>query len=96
MAETLEKELDNMEEVTEGSDPITKSAKPAMPMDTSKAGSAKKVVDVEGPLGASEEGAKGTKNAGASASGSVKYEGDKSIKTKPSAASAKICLLLHI
>ena len=90
MAETLEKELDNMEEVTEGSDPITKSAKPAMPMDTSKAGSAKKVVDVEGPLGASEEGAKGTKNAGASASGSVKYEGDKSIKTKPSAASAKM------
>ena len=61
-----------------------------MPMDTSKAGSAKKVVDVEGPLGASEEGAKGTKNAGASASGSVKYEGDKSIKTKPSAASAKM------
>ena len=90
MAETLEKELDNMEEVTEGSDPITKSAKPAMPMDTSKAGSAKKVVDVEGPLGASEEGAKGTKNAGASASGSVKYEGDKSIKTKPSAASASM------
>ena len=90
MAETLDKELDNMEEVTEGSDPITKSAKPAMPMDTSKAGSAKKVVDVEGPLGASEEGAKGTKNAGASASGSVKYEGDKSIKTKPSAASAKM------
>ena len=90
MAETLEKELDNMEEVTEGSDPITKSAKPPMPMDTSKAGSAKKVVDVEGPLNASQEGAKGTKNAGASASGSVKYEGDKSIKTKPSAASAKM------
>ena len=90
MAETLEKELDNMEEVTEGSDPITKSAKPAMPMDTSKAGSAKKVVDVEGPLGASEEGAKGTKNAGASASSAVKYEGDKSIKTKPSLASAKM------
>ena len=42
MAETLEKELDNMEEVTEGSDPITKSAKPPMPMDTSKAGSARK------------------------------------------------------
>ena len=90
MAETLEKELDNMEEVTEGSDPITKSAKPPMPMDTSKAGSAKKVVDVEGPVGASIEGAKGTKNAGASASSAVKYEGDKSIKTKPSLASAKM------
>ena len=74
MAETLEIELDNMEEVTEGSDPITKSAKPPMPMDTSKAGSAKKVVDVEGPVGASIEGAKGTKNAGASASSAVKYE----------------------
>ena len=50
-----------MEEVTEGSDPITKSAKPPMPMDTSKAGSAKKVVDVEGPVGASIEVAKGTR-----------------------------------
>ena len=44
MAETLDKELDNMEQVDEGSDPITKNAKPAMPMDSSKAGSAKKVV----------------------------------------------------
>ena len=90
MAETLEKELDNMEEVTEGSDPITKSAKPPMKMDTSKAGSAKKVVDVEGPLGASEEGAKGTKNAGASAAAAVSVEGDKSLKTKPSLASSKM------
>ena len=46
MAETLDKELDNMEEVTEGSDPITKNAKPAMPMDTSKSTDSKKVVNV--------------------------------------------------
>ena len=63
MAETLDKELDNMEEVTEGSNPVTKNAKPGDPIDTSKAGGVKKVVDVEGPVGASAEGAKGTKNA---------------------------------
>ena len=90
MAETLDKELDNMEEVTEGSNPVTKNAKPGDPIDTSKAGGVKKVVDVEGPVGASAEGAKGTKNAGASAAGAVKYEGDKSIKTKASGASAKM------
>ncbi len=90
MAETLDKELDNMEEVTEGSNPVTKNAKPGDPIDTSKAGGVKKVVDVEGPVGASAEGAKGTKNAGASAAGAVKYEGDKSIKTKGSGASAKM------
>ena len=90
MAETLDKELDNMEEVTEGSNPVTKNAKPGDPIDTSKAGGVKKVVDVEEPVGASAEGAKGTKNAGASAAGAVKYEGDKSIKTKGSGASAKM------
>ena len=76
MAETLDKELDNMEQVDEGSDPITKNAKPAMPMDSSKAGSAKKVVNVDGPLNSSMEGAKGTKNAGSAAS--VGFEGSKS------------------
>jgi antitoxin component of MazEF toxin-antitoxin module len=89
MAETLDKELDNMEQVDEGSDPITKNAKPGEKMDTSKAGSPKKVVNVEGPVGASMEGAKGTKNAGSSAAGAVNYEGSKSLSTKPSAASAK-------
>ena len=87
MAETLDKELDNMEQVDEGSDPITKNAKPAMPMDSSKAGSAKKVVNVDGPLNSSMEGAKGTKNAGSAAA--VGFEGSKSLSTKPSAASAK-------
>ena len=29
MSESLDKELDNMEQVTEGSDPVTKNAKPA-------------------------------------------------------------------
>ncbi len=90
MAETLDKELDNMEQVDEGSDPITKNAKPGEKMDTSKAGSPKKVVNVEGPVGASMEGAKGTKNAGSSAAGAVSYEGSKSLSTKPSAASAKM------
>ncbi len=44
MAETLEKDLDNMEEVTEGSNPVTKNAKPGESMDTSKGG-ASKVID---------------------------------------------------
>jgi antitoxin component of MazEF toxin-antitoxin module len=90
MAETLSKELDNMEQVDEGSNPVTKNAKPGEKMDASKSGSPKKVVDVEGPVGASAEGAKGTKNAGASAAGAVKHEGSKSLSTKPSAASAKM------
>ncbi len=33
MAETLEKDLDNMEEVTEGSNPVTKNAKPGESME---------------------------------------------------------------
>jgi antitoxin component of MazEF toxin-antitoxin module len=88
MAET-QQELDNMEQVSEGSNPVTKNAKPGEKIDTSKGGGTK-VVSVEGPIGASEEGAKGTKNAGASAAGAVKHEGDKSLKTKPSDASAKM------
>ena len=58
MAETsLDKELDNMEEVTEGSNAVTKDAKPGEKMDSSGGGAAK-VVDVTSD---SMEGAKGTK-----------------------------------
>ena len=68
MAETsLDKELDNMEQVAEGSNAVTKDAKPGEKIDTSKGG-AKKVVDVTSD---SMEGAKGTKNAGASAAAAV-------------------------
>ena len=84
MAETsLDKELDNMEEVTEGSNVVTKDAKPGEKMDSS-AGGAAKVVDVTSD---SEEGAKGTKNAGASAAKAVSKAPVPS--TKPSDASAK-------
>ena len=86
MAETLDKELDNMEQVDEGSNAVTKNAKPGEKIDTSKGG-AKKVIDVTTD---SLEGAKGTKNAGASAAGAVSHEGSKSLSTKPSAASAKM------
>ena len=84
MAETLDKELDNMEEVTEGSNAVTKDAKPGEKIDTSKGG-ATKVVDVTSD---SEEGAKGTKNAGASAARAVSKAPVPS--TKPSGASAKM------
>ena len=90
MAETLEKNLDDMEKVTEGTTQsktaVNKDAKPGEPIDTSKGGAAK-VIDVNTD---SEEGAKGTKNAGASAAKAVKHEGSKSLSTKPSAASAKM------
>ena len=87
MAETsLDKELDNMEQVTEGSNVITKDAKPGEKIDTSGA-EGEKVVTVTSD---SMEGAKGTKNAGASAAGAVKHEGSKSLSTKPSDASAKM------
>jgi antitoxin component of MazEF toxin-antitoxin module len=86
MSETLDKELDNMEQVDEGSNPVTKNAKPGEKIDTSKGG-ATKVIDVNTD---SEEGAKGTKNAGASAANAVKHEGSKSLSTKPSAASSKM------
>ncbi|AGN11963.1 head scaffolding protein [Prochlorococcus phage P-SSM3] len=84
MAETLEKDLDNMEEVTEGSNPVTKNAKPGESMDTSKGG-ATKIIDVTTD---SMEGAKGTKNAGKSASSPVGKAPVPS--TKPSDASAKM------
>ena len=90
MAETLETKLDDMEEVTEGTTQsktaVNKDAKPGEPIDTSKGGAAK-IIDVNTD---SMEGAKGTKNAGASAAGAVKHEGSKSLSTKPSAASAKM------
>ena len=85
MAETsLDKELDNMEQVTEGSNAVTKDAKPGEKIDTSKGG-ATKVVDVTSD---SMEGAKGTKNAGASAAKAVSKAPVPS--TKPSDASAKM------
>ena len=84
MAETLEKELDNMEEVTEGSNPVTKNAKPGESMDPSKGG-ASKVITVTSD---SMEGAKGTKNAGKSAAAPVGKAPVPS--TKPSDASAKM------
>ena len=93
MAETstLDKELDNMDQVTEGSNAVTKNAKPAEKIDTSKStdslgGSGKKVIHVDTD---SLEGAAGTKNAGKSAANSVSVEGSKSLATKPSAASSK-------
>ena len=86
MSETLDNTVDSMEEVTEGSNVVTKDAKPGEKIDTSKGG-AKKVIDVTTD---SMEGAKGTKNAGASAAAAVSHEGSKSLATKPSAASAKM------
>jgi len=84
MAET-QQELDNMEQVSEGSNAVTKNAKPAEKSDLKD--ESQKVLTVTSD---SEEGAKGTKNAGASAAAAVKHEGDKSLKTKPSDASAKM------
>ena len=84
MAETLDKELDSMEQVAEGSNAVTKDAKPGEKIDTSKGG-AEKVVDVTSD---SMEGAKGTKNAGASAARKVSKAPVPS--TKPSDASAKM------
>jgi len=84
MSETLDKELDSMEQVDEGSNAVTKNAKPGERIDTSKGG-AKKVIDVNTD---SMEGAAGTKNAGASAAGSVGKEGSKSLGTKSSNASS--------
>ena len=84
MSETLDKELDSMEQVDEGSNAVTKNAKPGERIDTS-GGGAKKVIDVNTD---SMEGAAGTKNAGASAAGSVGKEGSKSLSTKPSDASS--------
>ena len=73
-----------MEEVTEGSNPVTKNAKAAESMDTKSKGGASKVIHVDSD---SMEGAKGTKNAGKSAAAPVGKAPVPS--TKPSDASAK-------
>ena len=86
MSETSNKELDSMEQVSEdaatGSTAIKKGAKAGEKIDTSQGNFA----SIGGSDSKSEEGAKGTKNLGASAAGSTSVEGDKSIKTKPSEA----------
>ncbi|MAQ90954.1 MAG: hypothetical protein CMM03_13950 [Rhodopirellula sp.] len=84
MSESLDREFE-AQELEEGSNAVTKNAKPGDPIDTSKGGAAK-VIDVTTD---SLEGAKGTKNAGSSAARSVSHEGSKSLATKPSGASAK-------
>ena len=83
MSETPSKELET-QQMDEMSNVVTKNAKPGEKIDTSKGG-AKKVVDVTTD---SMEGAKGTKNAGASAASAVGKEGSKSLSTKPSDASS--------
>ena len=87
MSETSTKELDSMEKVTEdaatGSTAIKKGATAGEKIDTSGGN----FNAIGGTDSKSEEGAKGTKNLGASAAGSTSVEGDKSIKTKPSDAS---------
>tara|TARA_Y100001963_G_scaffold94053_1_gene129600 strand:+ start:482 stop:1567 length:1086 start_codon:yes stop_codon:yes gene_type:complete len=86
MSETSTKELDSMEQVTEdaatGSTAIKKGATAGEKIDTSGGN----FNAIGGTDSKSEEGAKGTKNLGASAAGSTSVEGDKSIKTKPSDA----------
>ena len=84
MSESLDREFE-AQELEEGSNAVTKNAKPGEKIDTSKGGAAK-VIDVTTD---SLEGAKGTKNAGSSAARSVSHEGSKSLATKPSGASAK-------
>ena len=87
MSDTSNKELDNMEQVSEdaatGVAAIKKGATAGQKIDTSQGN----FNAIGGSDSKSEEGAKGTKNLGASASGSTSVEGDKSIKTKPSDAS---------
>ena len=83
MSESLDREFED--QLDEGSNAVTKNAKPGEKIDTSKGGAAK-VIDVTTD---SLEGAKGTKNAGSSAARSVSVEGSRSLATKPSAASAK-------
>ncbi len=86
MSETSNKELDNMEQVTEdaatGTAAITKGATSGEKIDTSQG----KYTDIGGSDSKSSEGAKGTENLGAKAAAPVGVEGDKSIKTKPSSA----------
>lgn len=82
MAET-QQELDNMEQVSEGSNVVTKNAKPAEKSPLKD--ESQKVLTVTSD---SMEGAKGTKNAGASAAKAVSKASAPT--TKPSDASAKM------
>ncbi len=85
MSETLDKELDNMEQVSEdaatGVAAIKKGATPGQKIDTSQG-----KFDA---IGGSDSKGKpeGTANLGKAAAGSTSVEGDKSIQTKPSDAS---------
>ena len=83
MSESLDREFEAAQ-LEEGSNAVTKNAKPGEKIDTSKGG-AKKVISVDTD---SMEGAKGTKNAGASAAGAVSHEGSGSLDAKPSGASS--------
>ena len=86
MSDTSNKELDSMEQVSEdaatGVAAIKKGATAGEKIDTSQGN----FNAIGGSDSKSSEGAKGTKNLGASAAGSTSVEGDKSIKTKPSDA----------
>ena len=77
---------DVAEEAATGVAAIKKGAKPGESIDTSGAQDTK----IGGTDEKTEEGAKGTKNLGKAAAAPVSVEGDKSIKTKPSDASAKM------
>ena len=77
---------DVAEEAATGVAAIKKGAKPGESIDTSGA----KDTVIGGTDNKTEEGAKGTTNLGAKAAAPVAHEGDKSIKTKPSDASARM------
>jgi len=77
---------DVAEEAATGVAAIKKGAKPGESIDTSGA----QDTTIGGTDNKTEEGAKGTKNLGKAAAAPVSVEGDKSIKTKPSDASAKM------
>ena len=77
---------DVAEEAATGVAAIKKGAKPGESIDTSGAQDTK----IGGTDNKTEEGAAGTKNLGKAAAAPVGVEGDKSIKTKPSDASAKM------
>ncbi len=77
---------DVAEEAATGVAAIKKGAKPGESIDTSGA----KDTKIGGTDNKTTEGAAGTKNLGKAAGSPVSVEGDKSIKTKPSDASAKM------
>ena len=77
---------DVAEEAATGVAAIKKGATAGEKIDTSGGN----FTNIGGTDNKTEEGAKGTKNLGSSAAAPVGVEGDKSIKTKPSDASAKM------